>query len=170
MTVLAPVAAQKGLNAVAQGRARAQLGLFTARRLTVTSEQQHNLALINMYRYQAGVAPLQLDLQMNDFALAGSQELMRDHIAHKHFKDSGSPFWETQGYQNGTPIVGWPNNPKVNATIDQILASMMAEPLPPPGLFNHHSIIIDPRHTKVGVGLVIDGANGLLYLTNDFTP
>jgi hypothetical protein len=46
----------------------------------------------------------------------------------------------------------------------------MAEPLPPAGQFNHHSIIIDPKHTTVGVGLVIDVERGVLYLTNDFNP
>jgi hypothetical protein len=113
---------------------------------------------------------LQFDPQVNDFALAGSQELMKDHIFHKHDRDAGNPYWETQGDNNGWPIVGWPNSPNVNATIDQILASMMAEPLPAKGSFNHHSIIIDPKHTSVGVGLVVDSANGKLYLTNDFTP
>jgi hypothetical protein len=45
---------------------------------------------------------------------------------------------------------------------------MMAEPIPAAGNFNHHSIIIDPSHTKLGVGLVVDSIHGKLYFTNDF--
>src|SRR5262249_17277163 len=110
------------------------------------------------------------DAQISAFALAGSQEIMQDHIFHKHNGLPVGRYWETQGDNNGTPIVGWPNSPNVNATVDLILASMMAEPLPAPGSFNHHSIIIDPKLTRVGIGLVIDNAKGLLYLTNDFSP
>jgi len=48
----------------------------------------------------------------------------------------------------------------------------MAEPYPPPPNpgYNHHSILIDPKLTSLGVGLVIDSAKGRLYFTADFTP
>jgi hypothetical protein len=112
---------------------------------------------------------------MNDFALAGSLQLMKDHKPHQHDIDNGpggrlGKYWETQGFQFGTPIVGWPNAPDVDATVNQILASMMAEPFPPPNPpgYNHHSIILDRNHITLGVGLVIDGVNGTLFLTNDF--
>jgi uncharacterized protein YkwD len=132
----------------------------------------HNLTMLNSYRAKAGAPLLRVDATIGAFAYAGSQELMQDHKYHKHDTDAGSPYWECQGDNNGWPIVGWPNSPNLNATVDQVLASMMAEPLPPPANpgYNHHSIIIDPKHTKVGVGLVVDYKNGVLYLTNDFNP
>jgi uncharacterized protein YkwD len=157
------------LTALEQGGVHTQPGSFEPHLLLGVVEQRHNLDMLNRYRAQVGVAPLRLDAQLNNFALVGSQELMRDHIPHKHFRDSGLAGSETQGDPNGWPIVGWPSAPNVNATIDQILAAMMAEPLPPPGGLNHHSIIIDPALVNVGVGLVVDGANGKLYFTNDFT-
>jgi hypothetical protein len=141
--------------------------------------QQHDLDTLNRYRAQAGAAPLQCDTGMNIFAVAGSTELSRDHKPHKHNTDAYVPYdgktgkyWEVQGDAKGWPIVGWPNSPNLDATVDNILASMMAEPLPPPNPpgFNHHSIIIDRRHTKVGIGLIVDANKGLLYLTNDFNP
>lgn len=139
--------------------------------------KQHNLDTLNSYRAKAGAPPLQFDTGMDSFAWAGSQELMQDHVWHKHNTDAYVPYdgktgkyWECQGYNYGVPIVGWPNSYNFNATVDQILAQMMAEPLPPAGKYNHHSIIIDPKHTRVGVGLVVDSNKGLLYLTNDFNP
>jgi hypothetical protein len=172
--VLALVPTLAALAAVVPSGAELARAAPRVRALAVTPEQQHNLDVINGYRAQARVPPLQLDPQVSDFALAGSQELMVDHVFHKHDIDNGDGqghgrYWEIQGANNGRPIVGWPSAPSVNATVDRILADMMAEPFaPPPGTYNHHSIVIDPGHTVVGVGLVIDGVNGTLYLTNDF--
>jgi hypothetical protein len=174
--VLALVPALVALAAALPGGADPARAAPRARPLTFTPEQQHNRDVLNSYRARAGVAAVQLDPQVSDFALAGSQELMVDHVFHKHDIDNGpggglGRYWEIQGSNFGRPIVGWPNAPSVNGTIDQVLADLMAEPFPPPpGTYNHHSIIIDPGHTVVGVGLVIDNAHGTLYLTNDFNP
>jgi hypothetical protein len=137
-------------------------------------QQQHTLNMINQYRAKATPAakPLTLDSKLHTFAVAASQELMQDHVAHKYFTDHpGTAGGECQGNWNGHPIVGWPKA-NVEATIDQILASMMSEPLPPPNPpgYNHHSIIIDQKYTKLGVGLVVDKAAGKLYFTIDFAP
>lgn len=141
------------------------------------AERQYNLQKVNDYRAKAKVPPLKLDPQLTQFAHDGSVQLSKDHKPHQHFKDNPQGFGshgEIQGSQNGWPIVGWPNKPDVKATIDQILASMMAEPYPPPPNangspgYNHHSIIIDPNYTKLGVGLFVDKVKGLLYFTNDF--
>ncbi len=51
-----------------------------------------------------------------------------------------------------------------SASIDAILASMYAEG--PGG--GHHDNMVDPKSTRLGVGLVVAG--GSLSFTNDFSP
>jgi uncharacterized protein YkwD len=131
---------------------------------------QHNLDALNMYRAQNGAGALVLDAQLMQFALDGSQALHDSGIPHQHFMDASasgalwtSGFCRTAG-ENQAP--GW-SATNENATIDQILAQMMAEGPAPPGKSNHHDNIIDPQFTRVGIGLLIDA--GKLWLTNDFS-
>ncbi|HEY8078247.1 MAG TPA: CAP domain-containing protein [Labilithrix sp.] len=138
-----------------------------------SSFDQYNLDRINDLRRRAGVAPLVLDARLEDFARAGSAQLMRDHVPHAHFQQAGSSLWN-QGFQgnaheNQGANTGWPraaNDPNQNerAQIDQILDAMMREG--PGG--GHHDAILDPKMKRVGVGLLEDG-KGQLYLTNDFS-
>jgi hypothetical protein len=141
-----------------------------ARRAITPEDQQYNFNKINDYRRTVGVAPLVLDPKISDFALEGSKQLSMDHVYHKH---NNFRYWETQGYNYGTPIPGWPNSPNVSSAIDTILDAMWKEPASPPGTspnaYNHHDIMASPLFKRVGVGLFIDEANGTLYLTNDFS-
>ena len=131
---------------------------------------QHNLDGLNAYRAQNGAAALTLDAQLSQFALVGSMQLEQTSVAHGHFMDAANSgalwnegFCHTAG-ENQAP--GW-SAANVNATIDDVLAQMMAEGPGAPGKPNHHDNIIDPQFTRVGIGLVIDV--GKLWLTNDFS-
>ncbi len=138
-----------------------------------SSFDQYNVDRINDLRRRAGLAPVVLDARLNDFARAGSAQLMRDHVPHAHFQQAGDSLW-SQGFQGGAhenqgSNTGWPraaNDASQNerAQIDQILDAMMREG--PGG--GHHDAILDPKMKRIGVGLIEDG-RGLLYLTNDFS-
>jgi uncharacterized protein YkwD len=126
---------------------------------------QHNLDQLNYYRAQAGVAPLQLSTQLDQFATAGDQALAAGGQAHAHFHAAGQDgsLW-TSGFchnagENQAP--GWPVSDE-NATVDAILKSMMDEG--PGG--GHHDNIVNPQFRLVGIGLIDQGG---LYLTNDFS-
>lgn len=131
---------------------------------------RYNLKQLNIYRAQKGLAPLELDAKLSEFAHRGSLQLMRDHLPHGHFADAGragtlfgaggfrGAAAENQGDPNGwTPM-------KVDAAIDAILRAMIAEG--PGG--GHYDNIMNPRLKRVGIGLVLN-AKSQLYFTNDFS-
>ena len=129
---------------------------------------QHNLATLNMYRAQAGVAPLALDDRLSTFSTTASMQLESTMQAHGYFaaQANSGAIW-SQGFcgsaaENQAP--GWATNGNEDATIDAILQSMMAEG--PGG--GHHDNILAASSTRVGVGLVVD-AQVALWFTNDFS-
>jgi len=130
--------------------------------------QQHNLDTLNMYRAQAGVAPLVIDDQLNAFSTAAAMDLESSGQAHRYFMQAGQSgaLWQ-QGFcssaaENEAP--GWPTHGDVDATVDAILKAMMDEG--PGG--GHHDNILAASSTRVGIGLVVD-AQGALWFTNDFS-
>lgn len=133
--------------------------------------QEHNLRGINAYRRRLGLTPVVLDAGLSAFALEGSQALLRERRAHGNFRRaarSGALFrvhgftghaCENQGDPNG-----WPRAASVEAQIDDILRAMWREG--PGG--GHYDNLANPRLRRVGIGLLVT-ADGLLYLTNDFS-
>jgi hypothetical protein len=151
---------------------------------------RHNLDLINQLRAKVGAPALSLDPQLNAYALAGSQELLSDHVQHNYSKTHPLPgnivgAWaENQSYVYGWPLNqpfnGQPPAKSVNEQIDDIVNEMWAEG--PGG--SHHDNIANPKYRYLGVGLVVNPNDltdpnnpgipasywrGALYLTNDFT-
>jgi uncharacterized protein YkwD len=128
----------------------------------------HNVAMLNMYRAQAGVGALTLDDQLSTFSTTGSNMLEATGQAHGYFMaQAGSGALWQQGFcssaaENQAP--GWPVNNDEDATIDAILKAMMDEG--PGG--GHHDNILAASSTRVGVGLVVD-AQQQLWFTNDFS-
>ena len=132
---------------------------------------RYNVELLNSYRSRAGVAPLLYDARISAFALAGSNELAKDHTPHAHFAshaDSlpagfGSRSAENQGDPAGVPTLD--PDPVANGKkqIALLLKIMMDEG--PGG--GHHDNVLNPSYRRVGVGLFYAG--GRLYLTNDFS-
>jgi uncharacterized protein YkwD len=133
----------------------------------------YNLARVNAFRAQAGLAPVALDAALSSFARAGSAQLMNDHTPHGHFRAAGDSMWR-QGFTNGAAEnqgspTGWPRaaaDPTQNEQrqIDQILASMMGEG----SGGGHYRNMMNPKAKRVGIGLIED-SSGKLYLTNDFS-
>ncbi len=133
--------------------------------------EAYNLARVNAYRAQAGLAPLALDAGLSAFARRGSEQLMQDHVPHGHFRNANvfkQGFSGGASENQGSPT-GWPraaNDARVNTErqIDQILASMMSEGKGG----GHFDNMMNPKAKRIGIGLVDDGT-GKLYLTNDFS-
>lgn len=135
------------------------------------AHQQHNLATLNLYRAQAGVAPLVLDDQLSAFSTTAAMELEATGMAHGYFmQQAGSGALWGQGFcstaaENQAPA--WPLSSfggDEDATIDAILKAMMDEG--PGG--GHHDTILAASSTRVGVGLVLD-AQQQLWFSNDFS-
>ena len=133
----------------------------TAPELTIEDARKHALTYVNGARYLKGAVPLELDADLNAFAQEGSEQLSRDHRAHRHIEDNAARCAgcaENQGDANGCA-------PEPLADqIDGALAAMMNEG--PGGA--HHDNMLDPRWRRLGVGIVNPG--GPMYLTIDFAP
>jgi len=129
---------------------------------------QHNVDMLNMYRAQAGVAPLTLDDTLSAFSTTAADMLESTGMAHGYFIAQGKSgaLWD-QGFcssaaENQAP--GWPVNNDMDGTIDAILQAMMDEG--PGG--GHHDNILDSKSVRVGVGLVVDSQQQL-WFSNDFS-
>jgi uncharacterized protein YkwD len=138
------------------------------------SLQQHNLQVVNAYRSRLGVAPLILDIRLSSFAMAGSQQLSQDHIPHQHIRSAVAAgtlfnpengFAQEAGENQGSPV-GWPPEDETQQ-IDEALAMMFAEGPGQGEEHGHYMNIVNPRFTRLGVGLLLVG--GRLYMTNDFS-
>ena len=140
--------------------------------------QHHNLDVINAYRAKLSVAPLTLDAPLSTFALAGSVESTKDHIAHQHFITAGnngtlwtSGFKSSAGENQGDPN-GWyvmDSDPTKNEMkqIDQIQLQMYNEGPGTGEAHGHYMNMMNSKFNRVGIGLV--EVSGSLYLTNDFS-
>lgn len=130
---------------------------------------RYNVDRVNAYRAQGGLPPLLYDARISAFAVAGSQRLARDHVAHANFAENaqaqrfGSRSAENQGDPHGVPTMDadpWRNAQK---QVDIMLKLMMDEG--PGG--GHYDNIMNPKLRRIGVGNVYAG--GRFYLTNDFS-
>jgi hypothetical protein len=135
--------------------------------INATEPAMHCLATLNMYRAQLGAPAAQLDDSLSTFSMKASQALASGGPEHGYFNAAGSALW-SQGFCNSAAenqAPGWAiNNGDEDATIDAMLAQMMAEG--PTG--GHYVNIVAPQNVRAGVGLVVD-ANSRLWLTNDFS-
>jgi hypothetical protein len=135
--------------------------------VNATEPAMHCLATLNMYRAQNNVPAAKLDDSLSTFSMKASQALASGGPDHGYFNSAGVGLW-SQGFchsaaENQAP--GWAvANGNEDATIDAILAQMMAEG--PNG--GHYINIVNPSNVRVGVGLVLDG-NSRLWFTNDFS-
>jgi uncharacterized protein YkwD len=129
--------------------------------LSLAEARSHTLTYINGMRSLHGVALLELDDALTAFAQEGSDRLAHDHRGHGHFIDEQA---RCPGCgENQSDPRGWHPGP-ARRQIDEILALMMDEG--PGG--GHHDNILDPRWTRLGVGITNPG--GEVYLTTDFAP
>jgi hypothetical protein len=162
-TTHAPVASNGDSSGGGTGGNSASLGAT----VNATAPAMHCLATLNMYRAQSNAPAAQLDDALSTFSMKATQALAAGGPDHGYFNAAGSSLW-SQGFcalaaENQEP--GWAvSNGDEEATIDAILAAMMAEG--PSGA--HYINIVNPANVRVGVGLVLDG-NSRLWFTNDFS-
>lgn len=138
---------------------------------------KYNLDVVNFYRATKGIAALKLDTQLNTFAQAGSVQLAKDHIPHKHFSSAGTTIFslgfktmaaENQGDPNGWPVLN-AKDASLNekAQIDAIQKAMFAEGPGTGAAHGHYTNMMNAKYKRIGVGLYT--VAGKLYLTNDFS-
>jgi uncharacterized protein YkwD len=153
------------------------------RRVNITPAQvrawmQHNLAVVNVYRAKVKAPPLTFSPSLNAFAHAASVRLAQNHIPHDYYNHpppgTAKPAAENQGYWKGNPIPGWPNAPNGNKAIDAVVKQWWSEGPSPTGVWTpahgHYMNMTNASYKHLGVGLALDQAKGLLYITNDFNP
>jgi hypothetical protein len=116
---------------------------------------------INGMRSLHGVGLLELDDALTAFAQEGSDRLARDHRGHGHIIEQQATCPGCG--ENQSDSRGWRPGP-LGRQIDEILALMMDEG--PGG--GHHDNMLDPRWTRLGVGITNPG--GEAYVTTDFAP
>jgi hypothetical protein len=139
-----------------------------------------NVDRLNDYRRKHGAPPLAYDAKISTFALAGSRQLAKDHTPHAHFNAKikaalgdpeamkggsgfGSRAAENQGDWNGIPQLD--ADPARNGRKQiEITLQLMYDEGPGGG---HHDNMLNPKFSRVGVGLVYVGPK--MYLTNDFS-
>jgi uncharacterized protein YkwD len=127
--------------------------------MTLEEARSHALTYINGLRSLNGVGLLERDDALTAFAQEGSEQVSRDHRGHGHFTDHAADCPSCGENQSGA--TGWRPGP-VGRQIDEVLQLMMAEG--PGG--GHHDNMLNPRWTRLGVGIVNPG--GEMYLTLDF--
>jgi hypothetical protein len=135
---------------------------------------KYNVDRVNAYRAKGGLAPLLYDAPISRFALAGSEQLARDHTPHAHFAASGkgapgfgSKAAENQGDPGGVPPLGASaagDRTKIGQQQIDLMLKLMMDEGPGGG---HYDNIMNPGYRRVGIGLAY--VDGRLYLTNDFS-
>ncbi len=131
---------------------------------------RYNVDRVNAHRAKKSLPPLLYDAKVSAFALAGSEQLARDHTPHAHFaakaKGSdalGSRAAENQGDPSGVPAMDTDRVKNGQRQIDVMLDLMIAEG--PGG--GHYDNIMNPKLRRIGIGLFYAG--GKLYMTNDLS-
>src|SRR5579875_59834 len=106
--------------------------------------------------------PLQWDPKLAQIALAHSQGMaMRHYFSHVD-PNGDSPV--ERFYKVGIQWRSMGENIAKNETVERAEAAFMNEPCFQP---NHRGNILNPQFNRVGIG-VVRGADGLLYVTQDF--
>jgi hypothetical protein len=131
---------------------------------------RYNVERVNAYRAKKNLAPYLYDQKISDYAMAGSQQLSRDHNPHAHFKTLprnqpgfGSKAAENQGDPSGVPQLDPDKIKNGQKQIDTMLELMFAEG--PGG--GHYDNMMNPELRRIGVGVFYSA--GRMYLTNDFS-
>jgi hypothetical protein len=133
---------------------------------------RYNVERVNAYRAKKNLPPLLYDAAISKFALAGSEQLARDHTPHAHFAGNdvksqpgfGSRAAENQGDPGGVPPLDPTDRTKNGQKqIDTLLKLMMDEG--PGG--GHYDNMMNASYRRIGVGLAYVDAK--LYMTNDFS-
>lgn len=131
---------------------------------------QHNLEMLNMYRAQNGAGALVLDDELSTFSIDAAMAFESSGTAHGYFnaESSSGAIWKdgfcSDAGENQAPGSDWNIGSDEDGAIDTILKEMMDEA--PNG--GHYKNIVNPKFTRLGVGLVVTSSGGL-WFSNDFS-
>jgi uncharacterized protein YkwD len=137
----------------------------------VSAPQAQMLALINAERAQAGAGPLQFDATLNAIAQARSQDMItRHYFAHEipgvpgvHMvfdildHDHVSYQMAGENIALNNYIAFYP----MTQTVQQTNTDLMNSP-------EHRANLLEPKYTRIGLGLAFEPGTGKLILTEDF--
>jgi uncharacterized protein YkwD len=134
---------------------------FTARSLKPSEAQARLLELVNRDRRVAGLPPVELEPALSAVALGHSVDMMtNDFVAHVSPTHGGTV---DRLKRAGVPMPRrLLENVGAGSSIDDVQASLMRSP-------GHRAAILDPRVTKVGIGVAISAQeDGTVYATQLF--
>lgn len=113
-----------------------------------TFEPSQALTMVNSYREENGLAPLELDPKLREAALAHAQDLANnDRIS--HFGSDGSDPWERVERTGFDPKVAAENVGTGQLTFGELLREWKRSP-------DHNSNLLLPDATHMGVAVVRD--------------
>lgn len=142
-----------------------------------TDAVSYNLQVINDWRAQYGLAPVQIHAPLHQYAYEGSDELSKACPSyscssyHQHYEKTLAEGTEVQaGFCNGAGEnqgVGAVSTSQ--ASIQKMIKTIVDNMMTNDASWNwaHRDVIINPHYRNVGIGLVFK--NNKMYLTNDFT-
>ncbi len=126
------------------------------------------LSLLNQHRAAVGAPRLSLDAGLTRVAWQHSCDMFTHQQLTHRGSDGRDPFQRMAAagitYQAAAENAGTADGFTLDAGIAAIDGEMMAEPL---GQENHHTNIIDPAYSRIGIGIVF--TRGQLWITEDFT-
>lgn len=127
------------------------------------------LQLLNQDRVKDGRRRLLLDHRLTLLATSHSDDMAARHYFGHTAPGETDPFLRFRRlgihYADAAENIGFASSRPLAEELRLINAAMMAEPLT--GV-THHTIIVDPRLGRVGIGICIRPRN-TIYLTEDFT-
>ncbi len=139
-----------------------KVSLSHSKDVTLTSEEQKALELLNADRTANGLPPLRLNARLAAIARAHAADMInRKFFAHDN-PDGESPFDRMSRAGLRYSYAG--ENIAYDQTVEKIETGWMNSP-------PHRANILDPNFVEVGIGMVRDPQSGSLYGVQDFfTP
>ena len=121
----------------------------------LTADEQSMVDMINQERIAAGVSPVKVDLRLGAVGRAKANDMKANNYFDHTSPTYGSPWAMMQ--QVGL-TVGWAGeNIAGNSSVSGAMAALMQSP-------GHRANILDPRFTRVGIGIAYGSAYGNLYV------
>lgn len=129
--------------------------------LSLDDAREYALVYVNRVRQESGVGKVALDYGLNAFAQAGSKQVARDHVAHRHIADDPRACFQCSEEQSDP--AGLSPAP-VRDVVLGVLDGMMGQAQGSPSREN----ILTPTWHRLGVGIA--NPDGPAYVTLDFAP
>lgn len=120
----------------------------------LSEEERLMLSLVNKERAEAGLKPLAADLPMSDVAELKSEDMAQNHYFSHQSPTYGSPFDMLDRFDIRYRTAG--ENIACNRDTEAAHAALMAST-------GHRENILNPRYTRIGIGIVSGGPCGKMF-------